>query len=109
MARRVARGEIWMYRFARPDRRRPVVVLSRNDALEVLRSAIVAPITSTRRGLPSEVALDEEHGLKAPSAANLDHVQTVLQADLKQFVAVLPAELMAKICQALGVATGCLG
>ena len=109
MARRVARGEIWLHRFAAPDKRRPVVVLSRNDALEVLGLAMVAPITSTIRGLPSEVAVGVEHGLKASSAVNLDHVQTVRQADLKKFVGTLSPELMAAVCRALGVATSCGG
>ena len=109
MARRVARGEIWLHRFAPPDKRRPVVVLSRNDALEVLSSAIVAPVTSMIRGLPSEVLVGVEHGLKGPSAVNLDHVQTVRQADLQKFVGVLSPELMAAVCRALGVATSCAG
>jgi mRNA interferase MazF len=82
-------------------------VLSRNDAIEVLSSALVAPITSTIRGLPSEVVVGVEHGLKAACAINLDHVQTVRQSDLKRFVSVLPPELMRDVCRALGVATGC--
>lgn len=109
MARRVARGEIWLHRFAAPDKRRPVVVLSRNDALEVLTSAIVAPITSTIRGLPSEVPVGVEHGLKGPSVVNLDHVQTVRQADLQKFLGVLSPESMAHVCRALGIATSCSG
>lgn len=107
MARRIARGEIWLHRFAAPDKRRPVVVVSRNDALEVMGSAIVAPITSTIRGLPSEVPVGVDHGLKTPSVVNLDHVQTVRQADLQKFVGALSPELMLDVCRALGVATGC--
>ena len=107
MARRIARGEIWLHRFAPPDKRRPVVVLSRNDAIEVLSSVLVAPITSTIRGLPSEVVVGVAHGLKGASAINLDHVQTVRQSDLKRFVSVLPPELMIEVCRALGVAAGC--
>jgi mRNA interferase MazF len=109
VARRVARGEIWLHRFAAPDKRRPVVVLSRNDALEVLSSAIVAPITSAIRGLPSEVVVGVEQGLKSRSAVNLDHVQTVNQVDLQRFVGALSTELMADVCRALGVATSCAG
>jgi mRNA interferase MazF len=107
MARRVARGEIWLHRFAAPDKRRPVVVLSRAAAVEVLHTVIVAPITSTIRGLPSEVILDTEQGLKGRSVANLDHVQTVRQSDLQHYVATLPPEIMSKICAALAVAPGC--
>lgn len=107
MARRIARGEIWLHRFAPPDKRRPVLVLSRQDAIDFTRDVMVAPISSTVRGLPSEVALGAEHGLKGPCAANLDHVQTVLQADLRHYVATLRPELMASVCRALAIAAGC--
>jgi len=107
VARRVTRGEIWLHRFGAPDKRRPVIVLSRPDALAVLRTAIIAPITSTIRGLPSEVLLGAEQGLKGACAANLDHVQTVAQGDLKRFVGVLSPAKMSELCRALAVATGC--
>ena len=107
MARRVARGDVWLHRFAAPGKRRPVVVISRGAALEFMSTAIVAPITSTIRGLPSEVMLDVEHGMKGPCAVNLDHVQTVHQADLKRHVSTLPPAMMARICAALAVAVGC--
>jgi mRNA interferase MazF len=103
----VSRGDIWLHRFAAPDKRRPVVVLSRSDALEVLHSVIVAPVTSTIRGLPSEVVVGPEHGLKHGSAINLDHVQTVRREDLKRYVATLPPEIMRRVCAALAIATGC--
>jgi mRNA interferase MazF len=70
---------------------------------------MVAPITSTIRGLPSEVVVGIDQGLKARSAINLDHVQTVRQADLVRFVGTLSPELMADVCRALGVATSCSG
>jgi mRNA interferase MazF len=82
-------------------------VLSRSDALEVLHSVIVAPVTSTIRGLPSEVVVGPEHGLKHGSAINLDHVQTVRREDLKRYVATLPPEIMRRVCAALAIATGC--
>jgi mRNA interferase MazF len=56
MAREVARGEIWMYNFASPDKRRPVLVISREDAIRVLSTVMVAPVTSTIHGIPSEVS-----------------------------------------------------
>ena len=107
MARRVKRGEVWLYRFAPPDKRRPVLVLSRDDANEVLHTTMIAPITSTRRGIPSEVPVDSEYGLKGPCAVNLDHVHTVRQEDLMRYVATLPPDVMRAVCQALGIATGC--
>src|SRR5439155_17754692 len=50
MARGIARGEVWTYQFARPDKRKPVVILSRPEAIDVLHAVMVAPITSTIRG-----------------------------------------------------------
>lgn len=107
MARRVARGEVWLYRFAPPDKRRPVVVIGRADALAAMHTALVAPITSTIRDLPSQVRLDADHGLKGPCAVTLDHVQTVEQEALVRYVTTLAPDVMAAICRALSVATGC--
>src|ERR1700693_144441 len=61
----IARGDIRLYRFAPPDKARPVVVLTRDSALQYLSTATVAPVTSAIRGVPSEVRLDEEDGMKA--------------------------------------------
>ena len=108
MARRVSRGDVWLHRFAPPDKRRPVLVLSRAEALQVMHTALVAGVTSTIRGLPTEVALTQEHGMKAPCVANLDHVFTVAQADLRVYVGALDPDSMRAVCRALGIATGCI-
>lgn len=107
MARRIARGEIWTYRFKAPDKRRPVLVLSRPDVIPLLHTVMVAPITSKRLGAPSEVQVGVEEGLKHESAVNLDHVQTVEQARLVGFIGSLSAAKMQQVCRALGLATGC--
>lgn len=107
MAQRVNRGEIWLYTFKPPDKRRPVLVLTRQDAIKVLSTVIVAPITSAIRGAPSEVLVGVEEGLKAQSAINLDHVQTVARQSLGFYVGSLSQEKMAAVCRALAVATGC--
>jgi mRNA interferase MazF len=107
MARRLRRGDVYLHRFASPDKRRPAVILSRQDAIDVLREVMVAPITSTIRGLPSEVLLGLEQGMKGPCVANLDHVQTVRQTDLVRYIATLEPALMAQLCEALAVAAGC--
>ena len=101
------RGEIWQYGFRARDKRRPVVVLTRQEVLPLLRTAIVAPITSTIRGLPSEVIVGADEGLKHDSAVNLDHVQTVEQRSLHSFVGTLSETKMRQICRALALATGC--
>ena len=101
------RGEIWQYRFRAPDKRRPVVVLTRQEVVPLLGTVTVAPITSTIRGLPSEVVVGTEEGLKHDSAVNLDHVQTVEQRLLHSFVGTLSETKMRKVCRALALATGC--
>lgn len=107
MARVVTRGEIWHYRFKSPDKRRPVLILSRQEVIPLLHTVMVAPITSVRRGLPSEVPVGSTEGLKHDSAVNLDHVQTVERARLVSFVGSLDAAHMRQVCRALAVATGC--
>ena len=107
MARRLSRGDIWMYEFSAPDKRRPVVILSRQAVIPLLSTVMVAPITSTVHGVPSEVVVGPEHGLKRTSAINLDHVQTVDKHRLKQFVAHLGRDVMDQACRALAAATSC--
>ncbi len=107
MARGVNRGDIWLYRFAPPHKRRPVLVLSRPAALARLRTAVVAPITSTVHGLPSEVPVGTEQGLKGPSVVNLDHILTVEKTDLQKWLGRLDAAEMRRVCQAAAVALAC--
>jgi mRNA interferase MazF len=105
----VNRGEIWLYDFKRPDKRRPVLVLTRQEVIGLLHTVMVAPITSTVRGAPSEVPLGIDEGLKRDCAVNLDHVQTVPQARLKKFVGTVGREKMNRVCKALAIAVGCAG
>lgn len=107
MARGIARGELWMYEFGRPDKRRPVLILSRPEAIGVLHTVMVAPVTSTVRGIPSEVPIGTAEGLKHASAVNLDHVQTVERARLSRHVGHLSPDKMRAVCRALVIATGC--
>ena len=107
MAEGVSRGEIRLYTFKSPDKRRPVLVLTRQEVIGLLRTVMVAPITSAIRGAPSEVVVGTEEGLKGPSAVNLDHVQTVEQRLLGHYVGSLSPEKMTAVCNALAVAIGC--
>lgn len=107
MARTLTRGQIWTYRFTRPDKRRPVLVLTRPEVIPLLHTVMVAPITSTIRGAPSEVVVGPDEGLKRESAINLDHVQTVEQARLATYVGSVTPKTMRAVCRALAVATGC--
>jgi len=96
-----------MYGFGRPDRRRPVLILSRPEAIAVLHTVMVAPVTSTLRGIPSEVPIGTAEGLKHDSAVNLDHVQTVERARLSRHLGHLNPDKMRAVCRALAIATGC--
>ncbi len=107
MAGRIERGDVRLYRFAPPDKERPVVILTRNSALDYLASVTVAPITSTIRGVPSEVVLGSEDGMKAPCAINLHNVVTVSKDRLGRRVAELSAPRMREICAALSFCLGC--
>ena len=107
MASRIARGEVRLYQFAKPDKKRPVVVLTRDSAVSYLATVTIAPITSTIRGVPSEVVLDEEDGMKAPCAVNLHNAVTVSQDRLGRRVAQLSLTRMGEICAALRFSLGC--
>lgn len=100
------RGEIRWYQFASPDKRRPVLVLTRDSALTFLGEVTVAPITSTIRGIPSEVPLSEEDGMPKPCAANLDHLQTVAKGRLGSVLTTLPASRQEELRLALLFALG---
>jgi len=107
MAARVARGDVRLYQFAPPDKKRPVVVLTRDSAIAYLSTVTVAPITSTIRGVPSEVVLDEEDGMKAPCAVNLHNPVTVSQERLGKRLAQLRSVRMNEVCAALRFSLGC--
>ena len=107
MARGIERGEVRLYEFAPPDKKRPVVVLTRDSAIGYLNSITVAPITSSIRGVPSEVVLGEDDGLKAACAVNLHNVVTVSRARLGKRVARLSPVRMGQICGALRFSLGC--
>lgn len=107
MASRVARGDVRLYQFAPPDKKRPVVVLTRGSAISYLSTVTVVPVTSTIRDVPSEVGLSEEDGMKSPCAVNLHNAVTVSQERLGRKVAHLSSLRMAEICAALRFALGC--
>ena len=102
-----ARGEVWWCELAEIGRR-PVVVLSRNAAIPRLRRAIVAPCTTTIRGLASEVVLEPDSDpVPRRSAVNLDSVESVSIAILVSRLGRLADDRMRAICAALEVAVDC--
>lgn len=100
------RGEIRWYRFRAPDKRRPVVVLTRDSVLEYLNEVTIAPITSTIREIPSEVVVGPEDGVPRSCAINLDHVQTVSKIQLGEVITTLTKARMSEVREALLFALG---
>ncbi len=100
------RGEVRWYKFTRPDKRRPVLVLTRDSALAFLAEVTVAPLTSTIRDIPSEVLLTAADGVPRDCAVNLDHMQTVARGRLGPVITVLRRERMADVGRALLFALG---
>jgi mRNA interferase MazF len=107
VAGEIARGDVRFYRFAPPDKLRPVVVLTRESSISHLSRVTVAPVTSTIRGVASEVRLDEADGMKAACAINLHGVVTVSKARLGRRLATLSSERLHELCEALVFAFGC--
>lgn len=103
----IARGDVRLYQFGAPDKKRPVVVLTRDSAIAFLSTVTVAPITSTIRGVPSEVILDQEDGMKSKCAVNLHHAVTVAQSRLGRRVAQLNSRRLGEVCMALRFTLGC--
>ena len=100
------RGEVRWYRFSRPDKKRPVVILTRDSILGYLGEVTIAPITSTIRDIPTEVVLGPADGLPSDCAVNLDHVQTVSKGHLGALIATLPPRRMMEVRNALLFALG---
>lgn len=95
------RGEVRWYRFKAPDNKRPVLILTRNSILEYLGEVTVAPITSTVRGIPSEVPLSKSDGMSKDCAVNCDHIQTVSRARLGSLITTLAAARLKEVAGAL--------
>jgi mRNA interferase MazF len=100
------RGEIRWYTFKTPDKKRPVLILTRNSILDVLGEVTVAPITATIRHIPSEVILTQEDGMPKACAINLDHLQTVSKAKVGPFITALSEPQMNQVKTALLFALG---
>lgn len=101
-----ARGEVWWAEDADLGRR-PVLVLTRDAAIPVLDWLLVAPLTRTVRGIPTEVALGAEDGLGEPCAATLDNVRPVRRSLLTDRITTLGPDRMHDACAALAIAVAC--
>lgn len=100
------RGDICWYTFKAPDKRRPVLIVTRDSAIAVLNSVTIAPITSTIRSIPTEVLLTADDGLPNTCAANFDNLQTVPKSNIGERIARLTARKMKEAGAAVSFALG---
>ena len=98
------RGEVRWYKFKSPDKKRPVVILTRNSILDYLGEVTVVPITSTIRDIPSEVLLSKEDGMHNDCAINCDHIQTVSKDKIRTVITTLSKEKLFQVRNAINFA-----
>ena len=94
-------GDIRWYKFVRPDKKRPVLILTRDSVLEYLNEVTIAPITSTVRNIPSEVFLTKADGMPRDCAVNCDHLQTVPKGKIGTLITSLIPAKMVDVGQAI--------
>ena len=99
------RGEVRWYKFASPNKKRPVLVLHRSDVIEYLSEVTVAPLTTRVRNLPSEVFLSASEA-KTPRdcVVNLDHIATVSKSKMGSLITTLDEARMHQVNRAIGFA-----
>ncbi len=102
----MTRGEVRWYTFKAPDKRRPVLILTRNSAIDVLSNVTIAPITTTIRNIPSEVCLTVEDGLRSECVANFDNIQTIPKNRIGDLLTILPSARMQEVNNAISFALG---
>lgn len=100
------RGDIVLHKFKEPDKRRPVLIITRDEAIPKLNSVTVIPTTTTIRDVESQVFLTEDDGMDEPCVLNLDWVQTVPKAKLGKRITTLPNERMDEVFEAIKFAFG---
>jgi len=102
----VRRGEVWWVE--RPAvERRPHLVLTRDAAIDRLRTVLGVPTTRTIRGIPSEVEIGPEDGMPDRCVLSLDNLRVLPKASFVERICILGPEQMERVCRALNVATGC--
>ncbi len=102
----VARGEVWWYEEPGASRR-PYCIITRTDAIEVLNRILAVPATTTIRGIPTEVRLDESNGMPRECVLTLDNTTLIRPSLCTEHVTTLDDATMAQVCQALENATAC--
>nr|MBF0223457.1 type II toxin-antitoxin system PemK/MazF family toxin [Desulfobulbaceae bacterium] len=100
------RGEIRWYNFKAPDKKRPILILTRSSVMDYLGEITIAPITSTVRDIPSEVFLCRDDGLKKDCAINFDHIQTVSKTKIGSLITKLSPDKLRSVNEAISFALG---
>ena len=98
-------GEVWWAEAE--DKRRPVLIVTRSEAIPVLTSIVVAPVTRTIRGIATEISLDARDGLPSPCVASFDNVQPIHRSLLTFRAGSTPPERRSEICGALAALADC--
>lgn len=98
------RGDVWL---AALDKTRPVIVLTRNPMGRYLNAVLVAPVTSTVRGVSTEVTVGAADGVRIESVANMDNTQLVARTRLLRRVGRATPETMTALCRSLAIAVDC--
>ncbi len=98
-------GDVWWAEAE--DKRRPVLVVTRSEAVPVLTWVVVAPVTRTSRGIPTEVALGPAEGLGVESVASFDNLQPIRRSFLTRRAGDLGQRRRAEICRALAALADC--
>ena len=99
-------AEIRWYKFQQPDKKRPVLILTRNSIIDYLNEITIAPITSTIRDIPTEVYLNEIDGLQKECVINFDHIQTVSKEKIGTLITRLDENKMKEVKKSILFAFG---
>jgi mRNA interferase MazF len=100
------RGDVCWYNFKAPDKKRPVLILTRESAISILNSVTIAPITSKIRSIPTELLLTEQDGVPHTCAANFDNLQTVPKSNIGNRITRLTSRRMKEVAVAVSFALG---
>lgn len=100
------RGEVWLFE-SPDDKNRPVVVLTRDEAIDALNRVLVAPCTRKVREIPTHIKLDESDGMLVPCAVSLDNIFAARKGLLTRRITALGPDRMASVCGALNTAVSC--
>ncbi len=102
----VARGEIWWHE-APEEKRRPHLILTRNEGISVLTQVLAVPATRVTRSIPSEVLLGPNDGMPVQCVLSLDNTRTVRLSHLTHRITALSPQRLTEVCNALGFVTRC--